>query len=114
MKTAKQQAIKNKYPITFYRNKYFKVKFWNIVTKELEYVGQTDIKFDAVKMYSEHQYNFYEQHTYLLPKFISIDRSRNGFIVIIRHNKHKIHLGRFLTIEDAKAEILEFVNNIIY
>ncbi len=96
--------------ITFRKGKFY-AQFTNPISKEHINLGGEDTEEKARVKYSEYQINFYLEHDYLLPKGISVRENLNKFTACIFAKGKKIHLGTFLTVQEAEAHRKQVIMN---
>ena len=93
----------------------YNVQFDNPFTHKKEYVGAFKEEEEAILAYTTVQYNFYNNHRFLLPKGISLqalEKSGNApFVARINVKNKVIHLGTFKTLQEADRYRKEIIMN---
>jgi len=95
----------------------YDVIFYNPITHEKEIIATNKLLKDATAIYLKKQLEFYSNHTYLLPKFIVIQKGK--FVVRIQYkvnfdnNFKQIYLGCFDSLQAAEKAKIDFLTSLI-
>ncbi len=95
-------------------NKKIRVQFWDSNLKKMHYLGYVDDEKEAYQVYSDYEKEFYRDKSELLPKFITLCKTANKFIVKIKFRKYNYHLGRYNTLREAVKAKEDLVKLIIF
>lgn len=94
---------RDKFDYGVYKQKenYWLIQFYNPISYEKEYITSSNDYKKACNIYSKHQFEFYLDHRYLLPKNISVDTKRCKFIYSVQFEGRTIISKGFDTIQLA-------------
>lgn len=84
----------------------YRVVFFNKITNSSELIGRAETEDEAKLLLGKRQFEFYSEYPRLLPKFINLcrDTGISLFIFSVTNpvdNNSQIHIGSFITIQDA-------------
>lgn len=95
----------------------YDVIFSNPILHVKEYLVRNKTLIEAKEIYLNRQLQFYLEHPYLLPKFISIQKEK--FRVVIQYKVNfdedfrHLYLGTFDSLQAAENAKLEFITNLL-
>lgn len=94
-------------------DKRIQVRFQNPITRKPEYVGSCFKIEEKKTMYSEYEFKFYSKHTYLLPKFITIQEDRLTYLFKIEFNGRFFHIDTDKTLKGIIKKKMKFITHIL-
>lgn len=97
-----------------YHNKKIRVQFWDKEIKKMHHLASVDSIDEAYLIYSKYEKEFYYTRSELIPKFITLCKTANKFIVKIKFRKYSYHLGRYNTLREAINAKEDLVKLIIF
>lgn len=95
------------------KNKRIQVRFQNPATRKPEYIGSCFTIVEKETMYNEYEFNFYKDHTYLLPKFITIQKDRLTYLFKIEFNGRFFHIDTDKTLKGIIDKKMKFITHIL-
>lgn len=84
------------------------VRFYDEVNKKGITIGKSTTKENDYNLYCDYEKEYYRINNHLIPKYISLCKTANKFVVKIKFKKYSYHLGRFNSLIEAKQQLLDF------
>jgi len=89
----------------------------NFLTQKQENLGYFSTPEEAKKALNEKQFEFFNEYSHLLPRWICINSKYKKFQLQLKYkfngNWKPIYLGLFDTVQEAEQAKIEFITNLL-
>jgi hypothetical protein len=84
------------------------IKFYNPILKKTITIGKSTTPENDYKIYCDYEKQFYRENYSLVPKYITLCKTANKFVVGFQFKKYHYHLGKFNSLVEAEKQLLDF------
>lgn len=91
----------------------FRVTFWNPTLQKTEFDKRVTNENEAIELLNNYNFDFFSNHSYLLPKGISINKRDRNFRFFVVINKKPIYVFQHKDLDVVNKAKLDFINKLI-